>query len=258
MGFRFLEPGDPPPVQTYLAKHRLVLSVEHAGRAVPKALGDLGVSPADQMRHVWYDIGMDHLPHLLRENLGCSLVHSTYSRLVLDANRWPGDPTAIPQRSDDVQVPGNENLEICERIARHQVFHVRYHGALAHVCDTLSSFDAVDLGGEPIHLSLHSMTDRLASDATSRPWEITFLHNRDDRLARQLYDWFDAQGIPTALNEPYDAHDGTGFALYSHGYARGWRHCAVEIRQDLLSTEKGCARWAEHLAQALKHVMAIP
>ena len=25
------------------------------------------------------------------------------------------------------------------------------------------------------------------------------------------------------MNEPYDAHGHTGFALYSHGYARRWR-----------------------------------
>ena len=35
MPFLFLEEGDDPPVQTYLAKHRLILSAEHAGRAVP-------------------------------------------------------------------------------------------------------------------------------------------------------------------------------------------------------------------------------
>ena len=256
MSFRFLAPGDPPPVQTYLAKHRLILSAEHAGRAVPQALGDLGVSEADQQRHVWYDIGMDRVPLLMREALDCSLVHSTYSRLVLDANRWPGDPTAMPTASDDVQIPANQDLSWPEQAARHQVFHVRYHATLAEVCDTVASFDPAELGGEPIHLSLHSMTDQLASNPKPRPWEVTFLHNEDDRLARALADWFAAKGYSTALNEPYDAHGNTGFALYSHGYARGWLHCAVEVRQDLLSTEKGCVTWAGHLAQAMQDVMA--
>lgn len=256
MTFKFLEPGDPPPVQTYLSKHRLILSAEHAGRAVPKALGDLGVGAADQKRHVWYDIGMDRIPHLMRARLGCSLVHSTYSRLVLDANRWPGDPTAMPAQSDDVPVPANQDLSWKEKAARHQTFHVRYHAALAQVCDTVASFDPQDLGGEPIHLSLHSMTDRLATDPVGRPWEITFLHNEDERLARDLHDWFATKGFTTALNEPYDAHGNTGFALYSHGYARGWRHCAVEVRQDLISTEKGCETWAQHLAEAMEAVMA--
>ena len=258
MSFRFLQAGDPPPVQTYLAKHPLVLSVEHAGRAVPQALGDLGVSKADQQRHVWYDIGMDRLPHLLREALGCSLVYSTYSRLVLDANRWPGDCTAIPQQSDDVVVPANQDLGYGEIAARHQVFHVRYHAALAQVCDGVAAFDAAELGGPPMLLSLHSMTDRLATKPDPRPWEITFLHNEDDRLARALYGWFAGKGFTTALNEPYDAHGYTGFALYSHGYARGWLHCAVEIRQDLLSTEKACQTWANHLAAALQDLKTGP
>lgn len=258
MSFSYLQAGDPPPVQTYLSKHRLVLSAEHAGRETPKALGDLGIPLADQQRHVWYDIGMDRIPHLLRTKLGCSLVHSTYSRLVLDANRWPGDPTAIPTESDDVKVPANHDLDHAEIAARHQVFHVRYHAALAEVCDTIGSYDPTDLGGEPIHLSLHSMTDRLAINPAPRPWEITFLHNEDDRLARQLYNWFAAKGFTTALNEPYDAHGHTGFSLYSHGYARGWRHCAVEIRQDLISTEKGCETWASHLAEALQDLMSSP
>ena len=256
MIFRSLAPGDPPPVQSYLAKHRLVLSAEHAGRAVPKALGDLGVSLADQQRHVWYDIGMDRVPQLVRQQLGCSLVHSVYSRLVLDVNRWPGDPTALPTQSDDVLVPGNQTVRWPERVARHQVFHVRYHAALAELCDTVASFDQNELGGPPIHLSLHSMTDRLASNPQPRPWEVTFLHNEDARLARTLADWFAAKGFTTALNAPYDAQGKTGFTLYSHGAARGWLHCAVELRQDLISTEKGCVTWATQLAKALQAVMA--
>ena len=252
MSFRFFGPKDPPPVQTYLAKHPLVLSAEHAGRLSPESLGDLGVTEADQQRHVWYDIGMDRIPLMLRERLGCSLVHSTYSRLILDANRWPGDPTAIPERSDDVDIPANKDLSWQEKAARHQAFHVRYHAALAQVCDTVAGFAA-----QPIHLSLHSMTDKLATEDVQRPWEITFLHNEDDRLARQLRDWFAAKGFTTALNEPYDAHGNTGFALYSHGYARGWLHAAVEVRQDLISTEKGCEFWAQHLADACRDVMGL-
>ena len=252
MSFRFLGPKDPPPVQTYLAKHPLVLSAEHAGRAVPASLGDLGVSAVDQQRHVWYDIGMDRLPHLLRAHLGCSLVHSTYCRLVLDANRWPGDPTAIPKRSDDVEIPANEALSWQEKAARHQAFHVSYHAALAEVCDIVAK-----ICDDPIHLSLHSMTGRLAMDPQPRPWDITFLHNEDDRLARDLQGWFADKGFSTALNEPYDAHGNTGFALYSHGYARGWRHAAVEVRQDLISTEKGCTIWAQHLAEACQDVMKL-
>ena len=75
----------------------------------------MGVSKADQQRHVWYDIGMDRIPLLMREALGCSLVHSTYSRLVLDANRWPGDPNLIPEQSDDVPIPANQDLDWQEK-----------------------------------------------------------------------------------------------------------------------------------------------
>ncbi|MGB0785898.1 MAG: N-formylglutamate amidohydrolase [Alphaproteobacteria bacterium] len=255
MTFTQLGPNDPPPVKTYLAKHRLILSAEHAGRRTPAALGDLGVSAADQRRHVWYDIGMDVVPMLLRERLGCSLVHSTYSRLVLDPNRHPSDPTAIPLVSDDVRVIGNQDITYAEVAARHQIFHVRYHAALTSACDVISSFDERELGGSPIYLSLHSMTDRLKSVPDERPWEITFLHNDDIRLAENLEHWFKQKGFNTALNQPYDARGSTGFSLYSHGYSRGWLHCALEIRQDLLSTEKGCELWVDHLADALTDLM---
>ena len=256
MPFTQLGRDDPPPVQTYLAKHRLILSAEHAGRAVPKSLGDLGVSQSNQQRHVWYDIGMDLIPNLLRQQLNCSLVHATYSRLVLDVNRHPGDETAIPTYSDDIKIPANEGLEFPEIAARHQAFHVPYHAALGRVCDTIAHFDSEELGGAPIFLSLHSMTDLLATEPKQhRPWEITFLHNQDATLAMALVDWFRAKGFTTALNQPYDAHGKTGFSLYSHGYARGWRHAAVEIRQDLVSTEKKCVQWANHLADALNELM---
>ena len=255
MAFTQLGPEDPPAVQTILAKHRLVLSAEHAGRAVPTSLGDLGVGEADQQRHVWYDIGMDRVPSLVRQRLGCSLVEATYSRLVLDVNRHPSDATAIPQCADQVSIPANRGLSDAEIAARHQAFHVAYHAGLGRVCDTIAQFDPQDVGGPPLLVSLHSMTDRLASDPTPRPWQITFLHNEDTRLASALRDWFGERGFATALNQPYDAHGKTGFTLYAHGYARGWLHAAVEIRQDLLSTEKACATWADHLADAFKDLM---
>ena len=41
-----------------------------------------------------------------------------YSRLVIDANRPPNSPLAIPTVSDNAEIPGNRNLSQAEKDAR--------------------------------------------------------------------------------------------------------------------------------------------
>ena len=54
-----LVPGDPSPfsVHNEQGKAPLLLLCDHASKAVPNALGDLGVSQAELSRHIGWDIG---------------------------------------------------------------------------------------------------------------------------------------------------------------------------------------------------------
>ena len=104
--------GDPPPKRLYPFGQQapFVLVSDHAGRAVPESLGDLGVSAADWDRHIAYDIGIHSVGVELAKRLKVPLLEQPYSRLVIDCNRAPGHPTSIPESSDGTAIPANRNL----------------------------------------------------------------------------------------------------------------------------------------------------
>lgn len=78
----------------------------------------------------------------------------------------------------------------------------------------------------------------------------------DPRMAQGLMAAFEqALTSPVGDNEPYDGAL-TGDTLWELGTARGLAHVIVELRQDLIGTDEGAARWAGVVADALAPVLA--
>jgi len=73
-----------------------LLTADHAGRLIPRALGDLGVPAAEMDRHIAWDIGIAAVTEQLAVALDCPAVLQRYSRLVIDCNRPPHVPSAFP------------------------------------------------------------------------------------------------------------------------------------------------------------------
>ena len=86
---KLLSAQDPVPVDVENpdSTSPVFLVCEHAGRAVPARLGDLGVSPADMERHIAWDVGAGPVARLMAARLGATLVRQNFSRLVIDCNR---------------------------------------------------------------------------------------------------------------------------------------------------------------------------
>ena len=97
---------EPPPVTVYNADAMtpLLLVCDHASNRIPARLGDLGVPPSCRERHIAYDIGAADVVIGLAERLDCRAVLAGYSRLVVDLNRAPGDPSSIPAISPMLRV----------------------------------------------------------------------------------------------------------------------------------------------------------
>ena len=55
-----LEPDEPSPVRVLRENGTsdFILLADHAGRAIPRKLGDLGVAATDLERHIAWDIGI--------------------------------------------------------------------------------------------------------------------------------------------------------------------------------------------------------
>src|SRR3954452_18640728 len=105
---RLLTASDPAPVRVLRedGTSDIFLTADHAGRLIPAALGDLGVPEAERLRHIAWDIGIAGVTERLSELLDATAVFQTYSRLVIDCNRHPSWPSAMPEVSEYTAIPG--------------------------------------------------------------------------------------------------------------------------------------------------------
>ncbi len=244
MPSRLLSPGDPAPlvVANEGGAGRIVLVCEHAGRAIPAALGQLGLEPADLDRHIAWDIGAGELARLVARALDAPLLAQAYSRLVVDCNRAPEHPDLIVQTADGTAVPGNRGLGPAEVRARLEEIHAPFHGAIAAMLDARA-------GARPLLVSIHSFTPRM--DGQDRPWHVGVLHLAGSALSERMLGLLEAEGdLVVGRNQPY-AMDGTDYTIPRHAIGRGIDYLELEVRQDLIAEQAGRARMAARLAPLL-------
>ncbi|RFD21006.1 N-formylglutamate amidohydrolase [Komagataeibacter melaceti] len=252
---RLLTQGDPAPVIQFAPPPDagdaapsglpFVLVSDHAGRAIPAALGDLGVSAADRARHIACDLGMAETGRLLARALGCTLIEQAYSRLVIDCNRAPGHPTSIVRRSDGTDVPGNMELTATQEGQRVEEIFLPYHQRIEGEVSA-----RLEAGLPVVLVSLHSFTECM--NGQDRPWHTGVLHNRNPAFGLRVRDLLAAEdGLVVGSNEPYALTDASDYTVPVHAEGRGLPYLEIEIRQDLVSSAEGQAQWAERLARIL-------
>ena len=150
---------------------------DHASNMIPDRLNCLGL-PADLLHtHIAYDIGAAAVASNLAQALSGKLFTCGFSRLVIDANRSPDTADLIPEISDRIPIPGNQDLTPQERTARIIEFHAPYH---QHLGTAISAFIARHEA--PLFLCIHSFTNRLMGAKEERPWRLvcsgTRMNNR--------------------------------------------------------------------------------
>lgn len=175
---------------------------------------------------------------------------ASYSRLVIDLNRQPGDATVIPPISDGVLIPGNLGLTQAERDARGQAFHLPYHDAIEAQIERRSANGCL-----PVFIGVHSFTPRF--HGTSRPWHAGVLWDRDPRVAVPLLAALRAAGaFVIGDNEPYSGRHPADYSIDVHAETKGLAHVGIELRQDLIAGAAGQQRWAGILGDALERILA--
>jgi predicted N-formylglutamate amidohydrolase len=237
---RCLSPDDPSPVIVHNSGARapLVLICDHAGRRIPRRLGDLGLGVADLERHIAWDIGAAGLARGLADLIGAELVLQAYSRLVADCNRDPSSPDVAPEISDGSLIPGNTGLGHAALRSRIEEIHQPYHAAIAAALDGRQAAATL--------VSIHSFTPEMGGLA--RPWHVGVLHAHDsavsDRMLRALAGEVD---LVVGDNQPY-AMDGVDYTIPRHAKGRALDYLELEVRQDLIQDEAGQALMASRLA----------
>jgi len=244
MAQTLLAEGEVDPFETVnpLGESDVCLVCEHAGRTVPKALGRLGLDEPEFDRHIAFDIGAEGVARKLSALLDAPLVIQPYSRLVYDCNRPPDAPSAMPDVSETTAIPGNRNLTPDQRLARTREIYRPFHEGLADLLDRRAAERMAS-----IVVSIHSFTP--VFKGKPRKVELGILHDRDTRLSSKLIKSF--PNIEARLNEPYGPKDGVMHTLNLHAAPRGLQHAMIEIRNDLIATDRGQDEWAQRLSVPL-------
>ena len=239
-----LTPDDPAPVEVVNpdSAHAVLLVCEHAGREIPTRLGDLGLPPGEINRHIGWDIGAGAVSRRIAAILGSACVLQRYSRLVIDCNRPPHAPDAMPEVSDGTVVPANRDLGQAARAARVEAIFMPYDKALT------ASFARAPRRAA---FSIHSFTPVFGG--RSRPWDVGLLFRRDEQTSAALAAILNElePALSIGMNEPYQVDDVSDWFVPVHCETRGLPHSLIEIRNDHIETAEGQERWATLLATAI-------
>lgn len=225
-----------------------VLLVDHASSKVPAVLGDLGLSDADRLSHIGWDIGAADTARRLSRILDAPCVSSGFSRLVIDCNRPLGVPSSIPAVTGGVTVPGNQDVDEAAARARADACFHPYHDAIRSLLDARR-----DRGQRTVVLAIHSFTPVLLGAV--RPWHCGVVYGRDVSYAAR---WLEALRRDPRLvvgdNEPYRVSDASDSSIPVHAEKRDLHGVLIEMRQDLVGAPGGPEEWAERLAAAHRFV----
>ena len=221
-----------------------LLIAEHSGNEIPLDLDNLGLSSTDRQRHISYDIGIKGVCEIASSLTSSRAIFSRYSRLVVDLNRHSLSNECIRTESDGTLIPGNRELSEAQKKTRINKYYKPFK---AIVSDTINAI------GPKYLLSLHSFTPKLLTEDLERPWHCGVLYDSAIHLATDCLGFLRSkQSIIVGDNEPYGVNKKSGHTISIHGDERKIPAIIVEIRQDLISHERGQKTWGELIAEMMK------
>jgi predicted N-formylglutamate amidohydrolase len=223
---------------------------DHAGREIPRSLAGLGLPNPELERHIAWDIGIAGLGALLSAALDAAFIRQRFSRLVIDCNRDPGRPDAVPEVSDGAEIPGNLALSADARHARVAEVAWPYHAAIAAELDQRAARSL-----PTTLISLHSFTPKM--NGLDRPWRFGVLHADDSPYSRVVLARLRAEFGEAVVgdNQPYKM-DEVDFTIPFHASRRGLDYLELEVRQDLVADAAGQAEIAAIVARLLPAALA--
>jgi len=272
----------------------LLFLCDHASRALPAAYGTLGLDPALFETHIAYDIGAAAVTRALAAAYGAPAVLGRWSRLLIDLNRGPDDPTLVMKLSDGSIIPGNAPADATEIANRIRQFYEPYHCAIEDEIERMLRLGddppplrarsalagEVPVAGRPLAALRpgESSTGAFAGPSSAcegrrgpilfslhsftpswkgkkRPWEVGVLWDRDGRLARPLMRSLAEAGFAVGDNEPYSGALEND-CLNRHGTKRGLPHVLIEMRQDLIAEPKQAHDFAVRLKPVLDRALS--
>lgn len=231
-------------------KGEVVFVCEHASCFVPDEFAGLGLDADALKSHVAWDPGAWAVAQELSAVFDAPLVAPSVSRLVYDCNRPAQAQSAVPQKSEIYDIPGNIGLSEVDRLTRAERFYLPYRNALTTILD-----NAVSAGRHPAFITIHSFTP--VYHGARRTLDLGILYDTDARLADVILRITETEDELIAKgNEPYGPEDGVTYTLAEHAIPRGLPNVMIEIRNDLLSGADAQHAMAVRLAGYIKTALA--
>jgi predicted N-formylglutamate amidohydrolase len=240
-----LAPDEPAAVRVVreAGASEFLFTADHAGKLIPRSLDNLGVAAPDLDRHIAWDIGIAGVTERLSAALDATAALQTWSRLVIDCNRDPSWPSAMPVLSEFTAIPGNRDLTAADRAARTAAIFSPYHDRIAGLIDARAA-----AGRRTILVAMHSFTPVFKGEP--RKIEVGVLYFRRTRLAEIMLDLLRQEpDLTVGENAPYALTEASDYSIPFHAERRGLEHVEIEIRQDLIATPGGQADWANRFAR---------
>jgi predicted N-formylglutamate amidohydrolase len=249
--YPLIGPEDPPPYSIYNAQGSapILLVCDHASRQFPAAMHQLGLADWVLDQHVACDIGAGMVTRHLADRLNAPAVLAGYSRLIVDLNRQLHHESAFARISDGIAIPGNQDIGEQERVQRIQSFFNPYHDAITGQLNLFEKRSIV-----PAFLSIHSCTP--VFNNVVRHCQIGVMWDQDPRIPVPLIAKLnEVPDLEVGDNEPYSGRHPDDYTIDFHAERTGLPSVGIEVRQDLVSTPQGVARWADVLGEAFESVL---
>jgi predicted N-formylglutamate amidohydrolase len=237
--------GKPVVLSNQSGATRLAIVCEHASSFIPAEFNGLGLSADVQKSHIAWDPGAFAVAHHIATEMDAPLLVSGVSRLVYDCNRPPEAAGAMPLKSEDFAVPGNQGLSDSEKQNRTDAYYRPFEQALSALMQT----------GIKALVTIHSFTPIYFG--APRAVELGILHDSDTRLADAMLAHAPVEThLLTQRNVPYGPSDGVTHTLKIHGVDNGVANVMLEIRNDLLTNPEACHEVAQMLVRILRKSLA--
>ncbi|SIS96469.1 N-formylglutamate amidohydrolase [Neptunomonas antarctica] len=223
----------------------VLLVCEHASHYIPENFANLGLSEAERLSHIGWDIGAAGMAQALSTKLDASLILQRYSRLLYDCNRPPSEASAVPPLSEMTEIPGNKDLTAEQRDYRVQHIYRPFH---AEIAQQIAARKAA--GRQTILVTIHSFTPLYMGQ--SRTVQLGVICHESNTFAKAFYQQASLEsGFDIRMNEPYGPSDPVLHMVTRHGDEQQIPNVMLEVRNDLLIDAVGQHAWAQRVADAL-------
>ena len=229
------------------SKNQLILTCEHASNLIPEQYHNLGLPTELLDTHIARDKGCGALTEELAQRLGCCAFLAGYSRLFIDYNRRENEDSLIVAESDEVLIPGNQNITEREKKYRLNNYYRPYYQA---IFNKIAELEAQGL--TPRIFSIHGFTPQLKG-GKFRPWNAGVLFYKENPFVMRLFNNLKKlSGLNVDANVPYDMRQYNTGAAVICTEQKGLENALIEIRDtEFDDMSAGVAKWSDILAFAL-------